>query len=374
MSLYNAYKDYYSSLVEPEKYTSSTGFVSSEFIDSLIDEIQKNDVFLDASYIKLRSQYVKFHPPNVPKHSRSLMVTSGTSKSIRRSYHFGPHFDYIKRSFWALRMFPTGPSEIIPFITRFKENFKPKLIKSISSLYSKSILCGRICDESVQPLIEILGQFEKVTLVADPDVFLFLNKNNTFVDYCISNSHRINLISQQWESFYKKSHLLNAKVHMMDVMMDWSTGLNFHMCSANQYHVLPISVGQQNLLNLVPFDLDWVPNADLFEQFGTVQCECGKNRMNFLYHPHSMMNVGLSYGYDLSIAENLETNFQSIQFHQNDTTLTIFYEAETDVTSKDKEYLTEYWKNFGYNVFWDEHNHYQTPGYKRPTFFRWLPK
>lgn len=372
MSLYQAYKDYYSSLVEPEKYTSSTGFVSSEFLDNLLGHFA--DTCLDVSYFQLWQQYARQFPAIVPRNRRHLLTTGGTTRNVRRWYFFGPHFDYVKRALWNMRMFPTGPSTIVPLVCRFKEKHEPRLVNGFSVLYSTSILSGRLDSDSIQPLIQILDSINgKVTLLAEPDALLYLNKNPSFVEYCVRSKDRINLISQNWECFYRKQELVQQGVHVSDVMMDWSTGINFHMCSKRQYHVLPISIGQQNLLNLVPLDVEWQANSDLFEPWGLVDCECGKKRLHFMYHQHYLANIGMANGYDLNIAEKLETNFQSIQFHQNETYLTIFYEAETDITSSDREFLTEYWSSFGYSVLWKEHEHYQTPGYKRPTFFRWLP-
>jgi hypothetical protein len=372
VDLYDAYKTYYESLIESEKYTSSVGFVSTEFIDNLFSCFE--DAILDVSYIRLRSEFIKLNPPTISKFHRHLMTTGGTSKSVRRYYYFGPHFEYIKRALWEKRMFPKGKTEIVHLIVRMEEDFPPRLIKSFSTLYNNAILTGRLCESSIKPLIDIIDSIDgQVTLLSVPDSFLFLNKNPLFFEYCVKNKNRLNLMSQQWENFYRKKGMKEAGVHVSDVMMDWSTGTNFHTCSAGEYHVLPISVAQQNLLNLVPFDLDWVSNADLFETWGLARCDCGKNRLMFVHHPHSMMNISLAAGYDIELAEKLETNFQCIQFHQYESNMTIFYEAETDVTQNDRDFLMEYWEKFGFTVHWNNHQHYQTPGYKRPVFFKYLP-
>lgn len=371
--LYSAFLDYYNSLIGTRSYSVVEGHVSSIYAQAIADLL--DDAMPDIDIFSLR----ELHLNELRESNNSILTTSGTGSlntglAGRRNYRFGPHFEWWKSVIWRRRYLPLGERRIFRLIVDFEKTDLPRLVPSMSTLHKDTILSGRLTENHAAEIVTILragsiSNDSHATLVAEPDHFLFLSTSSHFITFCQLAELQFNIVSHLWEPFFDHSAF---GTHVSDVMMDWSTGVNFYTCSAGFYHSMPLTANGQNLLNLNSLPEGWSGPSDLFAPLGIIPCTCGKSRLDFNFHAHAECNISRERGHSLALATKLVTPLQSIQFHQNGDTITIFYYSpEETLRQDDIDMLDAYWSHYGFTLAWRPQEFFQTPGYKRPTFFRY---
>jgi hypothetical protein len=302
--------------------------------------------------------------------------TSGSTRQVPRLYQFGPNFQFWRHAVWDLTRFPLGYREIISL---YPSQASGQPISVYSKLGRHVILCSPFNEPILKSLIGVLGQFlndyPACSLNATPDTYLYLNNQAAFRDFAIENRDRFNLMSENWEPFYKQRELKENGVHINNPMMDWSTGLNFYTCFEGHQHVLPLFASGEgrrvNLLNLFPpVEIGFGDEDDLFIPESVSRCDCGLNRLNFQFLPHQATAIRTSHGeviHDVALAEQLSSNFQGLQFVQRDDTIHVLY--RTDGAFQDRELLNDYFSLRGFRLAWEPGKVLHL-GSKCTTFYR----
>lgn len=304
--------------------------------------------------------------------------TAGTTRGVSRLYKFGPSPQLWVWAMWQLTRYPFDWRVVIKLQTVWEPNQRMTVAPHSEGLYQFVITCGIPCREWLGELLTVLrqflGQFPAITLMAVPDSFLYFNQRLEFQEFVIENRGRVNLMSWNWESFYKKRWLIDNGVHFNDAMIDWATGLNFYTCRAGYQHTLPIFAEDAdrriNLLNLMPPPDYWgSTKEDFFEPIAVIRCLCGQNRLEYRFVPHQSVAIKTTAGkfiYDTALAELLTSDFQSLQFIQAGKQVTIFCTYESE--NHDRDLLENYFAERGFAVQWKLNESYTIVGPKRLVF------
>jgi len=207
-----------------------------------------------------------------------------------------------------------------------------------------------------------------VTLCAQPHNFLYLTAHPRFVDFIISNKHKIrSFVSTDCEPFFKKDILINNGIHINDCMIDWQTGLNFHTCSANRRHIMPLFLFHNNnyvnWLNLANKTVYSTIDKCEIKNLRPEKCKCGQILVDVDIIPRSYT----TFPFRRDLPELLRSHFLNLQFIKMGDMLAIFYATCGPLLDCDrdlfdylfKDYIIEYvpdrWALVGtkWPAFWD---------------------
>ncbi len=313
------------------------------------------------------------HVGNIDGDDYRIFSTSGTTRKSKH-YQFGPNGTDLINMMWELTRFPFGPRQITKLNLIYNTNHNV-IMKGKKDIYDKTIDFGIINSNSVMSIIkELKGINDQFSIITTPNVLLYMNDDTNFIDFIVSNKSRLNLLTQHWEPFYKKNMLINSGVHFSDTMGDWTTGIFFRTCIKGHQHTFKTYATRHNqrinLLNLAKTEIRPVEFEDKIDEYDIIKCECGEHRLIYDFVPHSPTCIKLNNEiiYDISLIENLESQYSNLQFIQQYDTILIKYIAD-HMKEQDINHLTSYFNRRGFNVIF-QNDAELTISNKRPAFFQ----
>lgn len=221
---------------------------------------------------------------------------------------------------------------------------------------------------SVYYLCKVLKSYKpNIILEAPSNIILALSNYDVFLSTC--NEQKITIVNTGVELFFKRNF-----DYIIDRMIDWKTGVNFHTCKYGNYHLVPIFYQDDkndfslNLLNLK--NKQFYEKSDNIEFNNPKMCQCGAYYFDLNFTPHFKNTPSLNEKslFDLNLINELESkliNFQVIQIKDH---INIFFETLNglDLIESDVNLIK---KRFGVNLNFFKNKCYKIGTNKIPTYW-----
>ena len=262
-----------------------------------------------------------------PRGQSHKLDTSG-STGFRRSYEFGPHWE-----FWLLGLETEVKNQCNHPVLIVTEDYdylynRPQLAGRMHinwhPMEPYGVTCYRINytdpSEEFFRFIESYGPFSVQTT---PKCVLSLGKNASFVRAMLRSGSTLS--TTNYEPFYSTSLFVN------DNNITWDSGFAFYTCSYGHKHLLPTFYVAGGLCySLVNVNHQIGSAADLIRLNDCVMCECGKKRVEFDFIPHikTQPMIGNRLLYNPRLADRLVGRYTNMQFIKVVDKLVCVYEGE----------------------------------------------
>jgi len=305
--------------------------------------------------------------------------TSGTMSGTPRTYRFGPNAQRWIGTVWQHFTRVFNPRTIVRLRLNGLNDNELTCERNNEGLYQYEARCGVLNKQRTEALVIMLSEMliahPQLTLYTTPDAYLYLNQHLGFKYFALLNKDKVNYLSGLWEPFFKRDELRANGVWFGNIMIDWTTGVNFFTCSASKQHTLPIFAltdqGPTNLLNLAPDQPQNASDRETFTALNVVKCACGQYRLAFKHLPHpesAMRQLDGTPVYDPGLVEKLRGHYRHMQFRQSGNVVTIGHLTE-DGSFPDKDMLTDYFQTRGFEVNYEISTAPFVCG-KRPVFLK----
>jgi hypothetical protein len=246
--------------------------------------------------------------------------------------------------------YPFGPAEIIYPFEYFIKNLNYKTFHlELQMSHDEIINCGtsalmmnliNFCYKKTSEIFNFIPKNEKINLFARPKTWLYLLKNDHFIEDLNKYKENIySLISTDYPALFPKDKIPEP-IFLNDNCIDWRTGVNFYTCKYKNKHSVPCYLETQkgicNLLNLGKNKLIG-PEVDYIE-ITEKKCECGKKicffKSRYIEDPCE------------KIINKLNDNYLNLQFHFKENEVDIYYikPNKEKISEKDKEIILDQYK------------------------------
>lgn len=206
-----------------------------------------------------------------------------------------------------------------------------------------------------------------ITLCAQPHNLLYLTAHPRFVDFIITNKHKIqSIVTTDCEPFFKKDMLIKNGIHINDCMIDWQTGLNFSTCPHHRRHIMPLfflyedhPINWLNLANKTVYPT--LDRCDI-KTLRPEKCQCGKVAVNVNIIPRSYV----IFPFRRDLPELVRSHFLNLQFIRTNDSIAIFYTTRGPLLDCDRDLFEDLFKDY-----WIEYvpNRWGLVGTKWPAFW-----
>jgi len=319
-----------------------------------------------------------------------MSLTSSGSMGLPRHYQLGPHALY-----WIFQLeravkSPEGTDSIIEVSSPLMFVNRPASFEPVTGDLPFPIrYTFRYSGDHRDYLSVLFRHLEKVdvpfVISGLPNTFLFLNAHKDFQSFVQTTRVR-GLLSHDWEPFYRKRELIASGVHINDNCINWTTGVNFFTCKANQKHFFPLFVVESDgLINLMNLAEEPINSVDDLVEIGAQrsQCVCGRWYFPLRFFPHVECAIRNRLGkivFDCELPEKLMAKYLNLQIIQTEERINI-YNVTQDVNTEDHAILEDFLRSNdvpGEIVFFSTTS--AMCGGKLPTFWagryfpmRWYP-
>lgn len=303
-------------------------------------------------------------------------LTSNGSTGAPKLFHFGPNCsDCIGMVEAKLRMRNYKTILVWNPVFGNKSNLRFKISESKNNKMDFDVVGEWSFESHISKLILFLDycflKWGRINVLSLPHIWICLTTNPKFRSWVEDNSGKINaFVNTDCDATFKKTN----GIHILDQMIDWSTGINFYTCNHGERHFLPIffKEGHEscNLLNLTKNKFK-VDDEFLLKDFK--KCICGKNTIAFDFLSHKSNRVIDPEGKAVDFQgffDMLDHHFLSLQLHQDaNGKVVVFYCSKQNVDddlSKIDLFLRQ--RNIEKIAF--VRSKYFQIGRKRPSFWR----
>jgi hypothetical protein len=355
LNLIDAYCDYYSTPQLATAQNLALAIDSYEFNN--YEEL--NNILWDLCPKITRLQALKIN--------HQVLISSGSTSMEQRNYVFAP-----MPNFWFVKIETLIKNQKTQPIIFLKSNFAPLehqymnvsfQIETTSLFYAKNADIITFDASETQCIQSYCQERKDWLVVAHPSIFLYLFKDHNFF---ITNS----CVSVDWEPFYP-THPVN------DNMVDWTSGCNFWTCPNGTKHFLPIfAIQEGKIKNLLNFASPIEQCSDLFQiNNKPTFCSCGRTYLPFNFIPHvntAIRKPDNTILYDPFLANQLTSQYRNFQIIQKQNKINILYITHDHGPTQDKELITKYLSNHGFeNLEFFQNSYFITGGaHKLATFYK----
>jgi len=279
------------------------------------------------------------------KHHYIQLKTSGSTSGVQRTYNFGPFPDVWIKKLESITKYPSG---LKPILIRNRMVFEPQheahyVVADENELYYSGYITASALNSNItNEICRILdGLTKPFSLMAEPNVWLYLTSHPTFIEYLVNNKSMINILSTNWEAFYKTKHLRSNGVVINDTMINWYNGINIYTCAYGNYHTYPLfAVNGNKVINLLNLSGHVGLNDDLFIVRNTA-CSCGKLIVSMIPHIPVQPTINNSFIYNIQLSELLQSKYENLQFIQLNELIDVCYVG--DMNDHDRSLIKNFW-------------------------------
>lgn len=267
-------------------------------------------------------------------HSSVSLNTSGSTSGKPQPYRFGPLPIFWFEKLEAATKYPSR-TKPIQINNRAMAGYRGLQGINLSSAHptephiSAYLDASSLYRDTINAICDKLDEFDKPTiLTANPNVWLCLTSDELFTQCLIKHRAKIELLSTNWEPFYKTKRLREHGVHINDTMINWWNGVNFYTCRWGNQHAYPLfAIDGNRVVNLLNLTGHVGTLDDLLKVRGD-KCVCGKLNISVMPHAAVQPKIDGLFIYNLGLVELLRSQYENLQFIQSGDVMDVCYMGE----------------------------------------------